>query len=78
MYLLINYQLIFIRHENSLKLTLINLNFNINGQSGFRPNDSYLHQLIVITHSIFGAFDGNPSMKVRGVSLDPSKAFNRV
>ena len=78
MYLLINYQLIFIRHENSLKLTLINLNFNINGQSGFRPNDSYLHQLIVITHRIFIAFDGNPSLKVRGVSLNPSKAFYRV
>lgn len=82
MYLLSNYQLISIRQENSreliLILILINLNFNINSQSEFKPNDSYLHQLIVITHSIFSAFDGNPSLKVRGVSLDPSKAFNRV
>ena len=61
-----------------LTLTNLNINFNINSQSGFRPNDSYLHQLIAIAPSIFGAFDGNPSLEVRGVSLDLSKAFDRV
>ena len=51
--------------------------FNIN-QSGFRPNDSCIHQLIGITHDIFTVFDGNPSLEVRGVFLDLSKAFDRV
>ena len=60
-------------------------------QSGFKPNDSCVHQLISITHSIFSAFDGNPSLEVRdrkqpgnpslevrGVFLNLSKAFERV
>ena len=51
--------------------------FNSN-QSGFRPNDSCIHQLIAITHNIFSAFDANPSLEVRGIFLDLSKAFDRV
>ena len=60
-------------------------------QSGFKPNDSCVHQLISITHSIFSAFDGNPSLEVRdrkqpgnpslevrGVFLNLSKTFERV
>ena len=47
-------------------------------QSGFRHYDSCIHQLIVITHNIFSAFDANPSLEVRGVFLILSKAFNRV
>ena len=47
-------------------------------QSGFRPNDSCVHQLISITHSIYSSFDCNPSLEVRGVFLDISKAFDRV
>ena len=47
-------------------------------QSGFRPSDSCIHQLIGITHNIFSAFDANLSSEVRGVFLDLSKAFNRV
>ena len=43
-------------------------------QSGFKPNDSCVHQLISITHSIFS----NPSLEVRGVFLNLSKAFERV
>ena len=49
-----------------------------NNQPGFRPNDSCIHQLIAITYSIFSAFDTNPSLEVRGVFLDLSKAFDRV
>ena len=49
-----------------------------NNQSGFRPSDSCIHQLIAITHNIFSAFDANPSLEVRGVFLDLSKAFDRV
>ena len=39
-------------------------------QSGFIPNDSFIHQLTDITHNIFRAFDANPSLEVRGVFLD--------
>ena len=51
--------------------------FNDN-QSGFRPNDSCIHQLIAITHNIFSEFDANPSLEVRGVFFDLSKTFDRV
>ena len=47
-------------------------------QSGFRPGDSTVNQLISITHSIFNAFDCNPPLDVRSVYLDISKAFDRV
>ena len=54
-----------------------NNHFN-NNQSGFRPSDSCIHELIVITHHIFSVFDANLSLEVRGVFLDLSKAFDRV
>ena len=47
-------------------------------KSGFMPEDSCIHQLISITHEICASFDANPSLKVRGVFLDISKAFDRV
>ncbi len=47
-------------------------------QSGFRPGDSTINQLISITHTIFTAFDCNPPLDVRSVYLDISKAFDRV
>ena len=47
-------------------------------QSGFRPSDSCVYQLIAITHEIFEAFDCNPSLEVRSVFLDISKAFDKV
>ena len=51
--------------------------FNVN-QSGFRAGDSCINQLVSITHDIFHSFDANPSLEVRGVFLDISKAFDRV
>ena len=36
-------------------------------QSGFRPSDSCINQLIAITHEIFKAFDCNPPLEVRSV-----------
>ena len=33
-----------------------------------------MHQLIVIKHNIFTAFDANPPLEVHGVFLDLSKA----
>ena len=47
-------------------------------QSGFRPNDSCIYQLLSITHEIFSAFDCSPSLEVRSVFLDISKAFDKV
>ncbi len=47
-------------------------------QSGFRPGDSTINQLLAITHEIFTAFDCNPPLDVRSVYLDISKAFDRV
>ena len=51
----------------------------LNGnQSSFRPGDSCVQQLLSITHEINKAFDANPSLEVRGVFLDLSKAFDKV
>ena len=50
---------------------------NIN-QSGFRANDSCINQLISITHEIYHAFNCNPSLEVRGILLDLSKAVDKV
>ena len=47
-------------------------------QSGFRPSDSCVHQLLSITHEIYKSFDANPSFEVRSVFLDICKAFDRV
>ena len=41
-------------------------------------DDSCIHQLIAATHNIFTAFDANPSLEVRVIFLDLSKAFDRV
>ena len=47
-------------------------------QSGFRPGDSCIKQLLAIAHEIFEAFDCNPSLEVRSVFLDISKVFDKV
>ena len=47
-------------------------------QSGFRPGDSTVNQLISIKHTIFKAFNCNPPLDVCSVYLDISKAFDRV
>ena len=47
-------------------------------QSGFRPGDSTVNQLLSIVNSISQAFDCNPPLDVRSVYLDISKAFDRV
>ena len=47
-------------------------------QSGFRPGDSTVNQLLSITHTISKAFDCNPPLDVRTVYLDISNAFDRV
>ena len=47
-------------------------------QSEFGPDGSCVHQLILIVRDICNAFDTNPSLEVRGVFFDISKAFDRV
>ena len=47
-------------------------------QSGFRPGDSAISQLLSITQAIHSAFDCDPTLEVRSVFLDISKAFDRV
>ena len=45
-------------------------------QSGFKPGDSYINQLLSITHEIYKSFDDG--YEVRGVFFDISKAFDKV
>ena len=47
-------------------------------QSGFRPSDSCMNQLLAITHEIFEAFDCNTPLEVRSVFLAISKAFDKA
>ena len=49
-----------------------------NKQTGFRPSNSCMHQLIAITRNIFSVFDANLSLEVPGVFLELSKAFDKV
>ena len=45
-------------------------------QSGFKPGDSCINQLLSITHEIYSSFDDG--FEVRRVLLDISKAFDKV
>ena len=47
-------------------------------QSGFRPGESTINQLLLITHNIYRAFDDTPSRETRAIFLDLSKAFDTV
>ena len=47
-------------------------------RTGFLPRDSSPAQLLSIIHKIQTAFDNNPTVDVRGVFLDISKAFDKV
>ena len=45
-------------------------------QSGFKPGNSCINQLLSITHEIYESFD--VGLEVRSVFLDISKAFDKV
>ena len=45
-------------------------------QSGFKPGDSRINQLLAITHEIYKSF--NVWLDVRAVFLDISKAFDKI
>ena len=49
---------------------------NSSSQSGFKPEDSFINQLLSITHDRYQSFDNG--FEVRGVFLDISKAFHKV
>ena len=53
---------------------MIGINLLSTTQSGLKPSNSCVTQLILITHSIFV----NPSVEVWGVLLVISKTFERV
>ena len=55
---------------------LIENNLISSNQSGFKPGDSCINQLLSITHEIYKSFDDG--FEVRGVFLDISKAFDKV
>ena len=57
---------------NPLFLYLESNNLLTPHQSGFRPNDSCIYQLLSIVHSIYADFDHNPSLEVQGNFLDIS------
>ena len=63
---------------NKIYNFLLEENLLNSNQSGFRPSDSCINQLLAITHEIFEAFDYNPSLEIRSVFLDISKAFDKV
>ena len=60
---------------NSLFNYFLNNKLFTPSQSGFLPGDSCIAQLLSIIHEIQTAFDENPTVDVRGVFLDISKAF---
>ena len=45
-------------------------------ESGFRPGNSCINQLLCITHEIYQSF--GDTLEVRAVFLDISKAFDKV
>ena len=55
---------------------LIDNDLTSQNQSGFKPGDSCINQLISITHDILNLLDED--LEVRGVFLDISKAFDKV
>ena len=64
--------------SNSIMDVLEENNLLNSNQSEFRPNDSCESQLLSIVHDIYSSFDCHPSLEVRGIFLDISKAFDRV
>ena len=55
---------------------LMEIGFLYKFQSGFRPGDSTINQLIFLVHKIYEALEGGKEVRV--VFLDISKAFDKV
>ena len=54
------------------------ISYIVVSQVFFQPYYSCVNQLISITHNIYRVFGTNPSLEVRDVFLDLSKAFDKV
>ena len=63
---------------NGLYNYLISNNLLTKNQSGFRPGDSTINQLLFLINEIHAAFDDPKALEVRAVFLDISKAFDKV
>ena len=63
---------------DTLYCHLCDNNLLTQNQSGFRPGDSTINQLLAITNKIYSNFEASPSRETRAVFLDLSKAFDRV
>ena len=61
---------------NELFNSLLENNLILPSQSGFKPEDSCINQLLSITHEIYSSFDDG--LENRSVLLDVSKAFDKV
>ena len=57
---------------------MIESNLLSSTQSGFKPNDYCVNQLISVTHTIFSAFITYPSLKIHDVFLELSKALDGI
>ena len=55
---------------------LLENNFFLPNQSGFKPGDSSINQILSITHEIYNSFD--EGLELRSVFLDISKDFDKV
>ena len=69
-------------HEKCIYDTLYNYfegnHLFYKSQSSFCKGDSWVSQLLSITHEIFQGFDANPSLDTCEIFLEISKAFDRV
>ena len=63
---------------NQLYSFLTNNNLITKNQSGFRPRDSCSNQLLDLIDTIHKSFDATPTLEVRAVFMDISKAFDKV
>ena len=63
-------------HKKKRQACFIENNLICENQSGFKPGNSCVNQLLAITHEIFSSFDNN--YEVRGIFLDISRAFYKV
>ena len=61
---------------NSIFKFLDDNNLLSSNQSRFRPSDFCEYQLLSTVHYIYASFDCCPSLEVRGIFLDISKAFD--
>ena len=53
-------------------------NLITHNQSGFRPGDGCINQLLYLVSEIYESFESPDSLEVRAVFLDISKAFDKV